>query len=224
MSADVDRHRIGVEGGSPAAARGDGRAGGGRHLVRVAVGSSGQVPAAPDRHRPRPGGAGGGVPVVTGVDRHHHPRGPPGIPHLRVAVHIIERDLIQERTKAGLSAGPVGGPAHGAHRGEGEAGAADDRRGHPAGGGGHRGGGVPVHVVPAVEPGDQGTGAVSGQVLGDETKHRDYLMCAAVLLPAEVRVSSQSCPPARPAGPDRGSVKENHGHAQHATATRRCHL
>jgi len=114
----------------------------------------------------------------------------------RLVFHIFgslvefERDLIQERTRAGLAAararGRWGGLAHGADRGQGQAGGANDRRRDTAGRGRHRHRGVAVHAVSAAAPEGARPGAVSGQVFVDGTKHRDYLMVAAVLLPADV--------------------------------------
>lgn len=64
--------------------------------------------------------------------------------------------------------------------------------GHSAGGGtvSCRGGAAGYDRVPAARagPGREGAGAVSGQVFVDETKHRDYLMVAAVLRPVDVAV------------------------------------
>jgi len=83
-----------------------GRAGG------VAAGSAGPVVAAPNRRGDRAGRAGGGVPVVAGEHRHHTTRGRL-VFHLFGALGQFEREIIRDRTVAGLTAararGRVGG-------------------------------------------------------------------------------------------------------------------
>jgi hypothetical protein len=68
---------------------GDGCVAPGGHFGGVAVGPVGSVPAASDREHPGPGGAGGGVSVAAGGDRHHDSGGPVGVPHLRLPGGVL---------------------------------------------------------------------------------------------------------------------------------------
>jgi DNA invertase Pin-like site-specific DNA recombinase len=65
------------------------------------------LPAASGRHRHQPGRAWGWVPQPPRGDRHHHPGGKL-VFHVFAALAEFERDLIRERTSAGLAAA---GPA-----------------------------------------------------------------------------------------------------------------
>jgi DNA invertase Pin-like site-specific DNA recombinase len=75
----------------------------GRHPGGVEAGPTGPIPAPPGRHHRRRGRPRHRVPQPAGVDRHHHPGGKL-VFHIFAALAEFERDLIRERTSAGLAA------------------------------------------------------------------------------------------------------------------------
>jgi len=110
--AGVHRPRIRLPGGPVGAGGGVGFIAAGGHVGGVAVGPVGPVVAASDRHGDGVGGAGGGVLVGDGGDRYHYCGGRL-VFHLFGALAEFERQLIRDRTLAGLAAararGRVGG-------------------------------------------------------------------------------------------------------------------
>ncbi len=92
-------------------------------------------------------------PVVAGVNRHHHPGGRL-VFHVFASLAEFERDLIRERTQAGLAAararGRRGGAAHGAEPGQAQASHPHDHRGDTDRRGRPSARGLPVHAVPTV--------------------------------------------------------------------------
>ncbi len=75
-----------------------------RHPGRLEARPPRPLAAAPDRRRHRPGRPRGRVPEPAGVDRHDHPAAASSSSTSSAALAEFERDLIRERTTAGLAA------------------------------------------------------------------------------------------------------------------------